>query len=325
MTMDASPGELAARHAVAESLGDVQKVVVACSGGPDSVALAAVTAWVGERQGVSVGAVIVDHQLQPGSAQMAQSAADACSAFGLSPVVIRQVTITGAGGLEAAARSARYAALHEVAQEMNADAILLGHTRDDQAETVLLRLLRGSGARSLAAMRPVVGVLRRPFLVLPRSVVHSVAQELAVRHGVQLVHDPHNEDPAFARVRVRQLLTGWPDRDAAIIGLARSAALLADDADYLDALADEYLASIDGDPSIDALMALPRAIRTRILRTIIRNAGSPAGSLTYDHVMSVEALISRWHGQGEVALPGRVRAWRECGRLRVQAANDERE
>jgi tRNA(Ile)-lysidine synthase len=325
MTIGASPGELAARHAVAESLGDAQRVVVACSGGPDSVALAAVAAWVGERHGISVGAVIVDHQLQPDSAQMAQSAADACAAFGLSPVVIRQVSVTGVGGLEAAARAARYDALHEVAREMNADAILLGHTRDDQAETVLLRLLRGSGARSLAAMRPVAGVLRRPFLALPRSDVHAVAREVAHRHGVQLVRDPHNDDPAFARVRVRQLLAGWPDREAAVIGLARSAALLADDADYLDALADEYMSTIDGDLLIDALLALPRAVRTRVLRRIICQAGSPAGSLTYEHVMSVEALISRWHGQGEVALPGGVRAWREYGRLRVHVANDDRE
>jgi tRNA(Ile)-lysidine synthase len=325
MTADASPAELAARHAVATSLGDVRCVLVACSGGPDSAALAGVAAWVGKRRGVQVGAVVIDHQLQPTSAQMADQAATMCAAFGLSPVVTRQVTVRADGGLEAAARTARYAALHDVAEDLAADAILLGHTRDDQAETVMLRLLRGAGARSLAAMRAERGLLRRPFLTLPRSLVHGVAHEIADRYGVHLVRDPHNDDPAFARVRVRQLLAEWPDRDAAVIGLARSAALLADDADYLDALAEQFLASIDDDVDIDALSALPRAIRTRALRSIILRAGAPAGALTFDHIMGVEALISRWHGQGEVALPGGVRAWREYGRLRVQAATNEQE
>lgn len=325
MSAQASPAELAARHAVAANIEGMNCVIVACSGGPDSVALAGAATWVGKRQGVRVGAVVIDHQLQVNSDVMAKTAAESCTTLGLSPVFVRKVTVTHGSGLEAGARDARYAALYEVADEVKADAILLGHTRDDQAETVLLRLLRGAGARSLAAMRAERGLLRRPFLDLPRDLVHAVAQDLANRYDLQIISDPQNQDPGFSRVRIRQMLADWPQRAAAVTGLVRSAALLADDADYLDSLANSHAAQIGADPMIAALIDLPRAIRTRVLRILIIQAGAPAGTLTFDHVMAVEALVSHWHGQGDIALPGGLRAWREYGRLRVQAAHDERE
>lgn len=318
--MNVAPAELAARHAVGVALHGATRVLVASSGGPDSVALAGATAWVAQHEGITAGAAIIDHQLQPSSADMTRTAEQGCLALGLDPVLVRVVDVGSEGGLEAAARTARYTALAEAADTFGADAVLLGHTRDDQAETVLLRLLRGSGARSLAAMRPVQGIWRRPFLDVARRDVHQVADAIAARHGIAIVRDPHNTDPAFARVRVRALLEPWSDRDVAVAGLARSAELLGDDADYLDACAQEEMHRLVRASSAEAstLAALPRALRTRVLRLMALDAGVPSGVLTHDHIAAIEALVTQWHGQGEIALPCGVRAWREYGRLRIQ-------
>ncbi len=323
----ASADELTLRTAVRRSIDlgtPAQRVIVACSGGPDSLALAAAAAWVRDHDGPQVTAVIVDHQVQTDSTEIAQRAADACARLAL-PTDIRKVEVRGEGGFEAAARRVRYQALREAAEAHEAAAVLLGHTRDDQAETVLLRLLRGSGARSLAAMRPVDGLWRRPFLDVPRSTAHLVADEVAARIGVEVWHDPHNTDPAFARVRIRDLLAAWPDGAAASQGLARSAALLADDADALDAWASQLMDSCvdDGDIVVEGLVDLPRALRTRILRRWLIEAGAPAGDVDFDHVRSVDALVSAWHGQGEISVPGPLYVNRSCGRLRVSRAPKE--
>ncbi|MCE3245986.1 MAG: tRNA(Ile)-lysidine synthetase, partial [Arthrobacter sp.] len=152
--------------------GYPDRILVACSGGPDSLALAAVAAYFARRghvdgRPVAVGAVVVDHQLQAGSAEVAARTAESLKELGLSPVLVRAVDVAAGGfGPEAAARDARHAALEAAAEEWNAGAVLLGHTLDDQAEQVLLGLARGSGTRSLAGMRPVRGKLLRPFLGL---------------------------------------------------------------------------------------------------------------------------------------------------------------
>lgn len=317
---------LTVRHAVAHALDDVEpgeRVLVACSGGPDSIALASATAWVCARSGVLAGAVIVDHQLQDDSAAIAERAAHLCREVGLDPVVIRAVSVGADGGLEMAARTARYTALDNIAHDLGAVAILLGHTREDQAETVLLGLARGSGARSLSGMASRDGLLRRPLLTVPRATVHEAATEVGV---VWL--DPHNADPRFARVRVRHLLDqlGEALGPGVVPGLARSAELLRDDADALDDWADAQFAALvtraSGDVSadVDALEALPRAIRTRLIRRMCITAGSPGADLTMDHVATVERLISAWHGQGASNLPGGVVAARAYGRLSISAA-----
>jgi len=323
----ASTDELTLRTAVRRSVERepaARRVITACSGGPDSLALAAAAAWLRDHDGPHVTAVIVDHQVQDDSAEVAQRAADACRQLGL-PAEIRPVVVSGGGGFEAAARRARYAALRAAAADHEADTVLLGHTRDDQAETVLLRLLRGSGARSLAAMRPVDGLWRRPFLDIPRAVVHRVAEEVADRKGVSVWNDPHNADPNFARVRVRGLLAAWPDGATASHGLARSAALLADDAEALDAWAETAMANcVDGpDLIIASLVELPRAVRTRILRRWVIAAGASAGDVDFDHIRAIEALVSTWHGQGDVSVPGPLTVGRECGRLRASQTPKE--
>lgn len=334
----ASSRLMSARAAVERGLDDVaggSAVVVACSGGPDSLALAGVTAWVGERRGLVVHAVVVDHALQAGSAEVADRAARQCRALGIGSAAVVRVNVGADGGPEAAARTARYDALLTAAGERGAAAVLLGHTRDDQAETVLLRLARGSGARSLSAMRARSDPWRRPFLDLPRADVHAVAAELLGPLGEEAWSDPHNDDHAFTRVRVRALLGGLTDAlgAGAVLGLTRSADLLRDDADALDALAEAEFGRIvaagaddvtRGGPAFSAecaqLALLPRAVRTRVIRLMALECGCPADEFGVDHVARVEALVVDWRGQGELRLPGRVVASRSYGRLCLQQA-----
>ena len=325
---------MAARTAVASALDDLAagtRVLVACSGGPDSLALVAATAWVAGRGGMMSSALVVDHGLQSGSADVAADAAAACVDLGMPARVVR-VEVGSDGGPEAAAREARYAALSAGAVADGAAKVLLGHTLEDQAETVLLRLARGSGARSLAAMAPRSDPWRRPFLALPRATVRAAAEEALVAVGRSAWSDPHNEDMDFARVRVRALLDGLGDDlgPGVVLGLARSADLLRDDADALEEwAAAEYSAMVAPDEAggvsadCGALAALPAAVRTRVVRAMALSCGAPPDALGVDHVRRVDALVADWHGQGEASLPGGVRAWRECGRLCLQPSTGE--
>ncbi len=318
----ASAELLAVRAAVDDALSDLPSgtaVLAGCSGGPDSLALAGALGWVAPRRGLHAHAIVVDHGLQDGSAAVARRAADLCARLGVDARVV-PVEVGTVGGPEAAARTARRAALERGAAALGSPVILLGHTRDDQAETVLLRLARGSGARTLAAMAARTGPWRRPLLDLPRSDVHAAARELLEPVGGEPWSDPHNDDPAFARVRVRGLLAAVSAElgPGVSVGLARSAALLRDDADALDALAAEAFARVvadDGSAACDDLAELLTAVRTRVLRLMCVAAGSPADRLDLEHVRQVHALVVAWHGQGPVALPGRVEAARGCGRL----------
>src|SRR5690349_10964370 len=189
------------RGAVRACLADLAAgdlVLVACSGGPDSLALAAALAFVAPRMGLRAGGVTVDHGLQEGSGSRAAWVVAVLSGLGLDPVRGIAVTVPAGGGPEAAARTARYHALAEVAAELGAAAVLLGHTLDDQAETVLLGLARGSGSRSLAGMPRRRGTFRRPLLGVRRPVTAAACAAL----GLPAWSDPHNADRRFARVRV---------------------------------------------------------------------------------------------------------------------------
>jgi tRNA(Ile)-lysidine synthase len=318
----------ACRVAVRRSLADHDgPVLAAVSGGADSLALAAALAF--ERPGS--GALVVDHALQPGSAEVASRAADQCVLLGLSAVVLSPRGAAsspplssecgpafppeaadagnvgphsggGSGGREAHARELRYALLEEAAARLDTAGtnavVLLGHTRDDQAETVLLGLVRGSGARALSGMAPVRGRYRRPFLDVPRATVRQACAEA----GLIAHEDPHNDDPAFTRVAVRKLLADLDITD----GLARSAALLRDDADALDALTTPT-------DDVAALASMPPALRSRALK---RWAEEKSGrGLTGVQVAGLRALVEDWHGQGPVALPGGGQVSRIGGRL----------
>jgi tRNA(Ile)-lysidine synthase len=321
--MGPHPAVAEVRRAVRRGLdgltpGDL--VLAACSGGADSLALAAALAHEATRRRLRAGGVTVDHGLQPGSAQRARRVAAALAGLGLDPVEAVPVTVAagpGAGGPEAAARGARYQALDEVARRTGARAILLGHSLDDQAETVLLGLARGSGARSLAGMPARRGYYRRPLLGVRRATLRQACCILGLRPW----DDPHNSDPAFARVRVRQ--QALPALEAAIgpgvaQALARTAGQLRSDAETLDELAAgqaPLMRDVDGGWLADALRAAPAAIRTRMLRMAAVEAGCPPGKLTARHVESLDSLVTGWHGQRWATLPGGVRAMVRCGKL----------
>ena len=316
---------MATRTAVATALDDLgpgSAVLVACSGGPDSLALAAAAAWVGERANVMMTGLVIDHGLQAHSEQVAVEAAATCSALGV-PASVRRVDVDGPGGPEAAAREARYRALEAVAHELDAVAVLLGHTREDQAETVLLRLARGSGARSLGAMAPRSGRWRRPFLHLDRATARAAAADVLAPLGRSAWADPHNEDDAFGRVRVRRLLADLGEElgPSVVLGLSRSADLLREDADALDAAAAEaygvLVAHEAAGWSADCadLAELPGALRGRVIRAMALAAGCPADELDLEHVRRLRDLVERWAGQGAASLPGGVRGERVYGRL----------
>ncbi|MCD0482468.1 tRNA lysidine(34) synthetase TilS [Streptacidiphilus sp. ASG 303] len=307
-------------------------VLVACSGGADSMALAVATAFEAPKLGLRAGAVTVDHGLQPGSADRARDLADRLRALGLDPVETAAVSVGRHGGPENAARTARYAALDEAAARHGAVAVLLGHTRDDQAETVLLGLARGSGARSLAGMPAATGRYRRPLLEVDRS----ATRQACAAQGVPVWDDPHNTDPAFTRSRVRHEVLPVLEKHlggGVVQALARTARLFRDDADALDAWADlaerevREAGTADGGPDggLDTgrLAALPPAVRRRVLRRAAVRAGSPPGDLFARHVEAVEQLVTGWRGQGPLHLPGGVEVRRRCGSLffRTQTPN----
>ena len=307
--------------ACGRDLASGASVLIACSGGPDSLALTAAAGWAGARLGWQVTALVVDHQLQADSGLIAERAMRACELLGVRALVV-QVEVGVRGGPEAAARDARYAALQHHAHRHGISAVMLGHTREDQAETVLLRLARGSGARSLAAMAMIDGLWRRPLLELPRAVVQRAAEDALHPLGLAPWHDPHNEDPRFARVRVRRLLAELTqDLGPGVIeGLTRSASALRDDADALDAMADDASSTVtdpDGELDVVTLAALPAALRTRVIRRWLLAAGCPSEDLDRLHVLAVDGLVTDWHGQGPITVPGGCSVRRGYGRLRI--------
>ena len=310
------------RRAVVDCI-EVAPVIVGCSGGPDSLALVASASWAVPSVGHEVHVVIVDHGLQADSARVAHNAGDIVRQWGIDNVVIERVQVGTQGGPEAAARTARRAALADVASQRGINQILLAHTREDQAETVLLRLARGSGARSIASMTPCDPPWHRPFLDVPRDVVHRAAREYLEPLGVEAWDDPHNHDPEFTRVRVREAMTLMEERlgPGFVPGLARSAHLLADDADALEAWAqgafDRWVHVTKGECGVDveAIAGQPRAVRTRLIRLMHQAVLESEDSLDFDHVQHVEAMISTWKGQGPAQLPGAITARVEYGRL----------
>jgi tRNA(Ile)-lysidine synthase len=311
-----APPVAAVRNAVRACVGDLPAgalVLAACSGGPDSLALAAGLAFVAPRAGLRAGGVTVDHGLQDGSGSRAAAVASVLAGLGLDPVRSVAVTVGEDGGPEAAARAARYDALSAACAETGAAAVLLGHTLDDQAETVLLGLARGSGSRSLAGMPPCRGVFRRPLLGLRRPVTAAACAAL----GLDPWTDPHNADRRFARVRVR--LDALPALEAALgpgvaEALARTADQLRADAEVLENISSER-ARGDSPLSASALAGMPGAVRSRVLRSAAVAAGCPAGALTAGHVARLEELVTGWRGQRWIDLPGGVRASRRAGQV----------
>lgn len=300
------PGAVAALRATVTAFAEEfaaaeDRWCVALSGGPDSLALTAVAAGI-----KPTAALIVDHRLQAGSAVVAQTAREQALTVGCVAAQVLRVDVGTAGGPEAAARTARYGALE---QARNGAPVLLAHTLDDQAETVLLGLGRGSGARSLAGMRPCDPPWYRPLLAVRRAVTHAACAEL----GLTPWQDPHNTDRRFTRVRLRtEVLPLLED----VLGggvaeaLARTATALRADTETLDELAGRALTDLSREGALDTgrLAALPESLRRRVIRGWLLAGG--AGGLTDKHIRGVDALVTAWRGQGGVAVGSPLRSRR---------------
>ncbi|HEY0249272.1 MAG TPA: tRNA lysidine(34) synthetase TilS [Gryllotalpicola sp.] len=293
----------------AESHPERPLVLVALSGGPDSLALAAATAFEAPRAGMRAGAVIVDHGLQDASAEVAAAAATQARALGLDPVLVVRVDVDhgSAEGPEGAARTARYAALQAAASDHGAAAVLLAHTLDDQAETVLLGLARGSGAGSLQGMAPASGLYRRPLLGIRRATTRAFCADARLAPWT----DPQNSDPSYARVRVRERVL--PALEAELgpgvaEALARTAEQLREDNEAFQRMIDELIEDIVEHVeagiavSASALAANPPALRGRIVRFVVLSEFGIA--IERVHVQAVVRLVTDWHGQKPLDLPG---------------------
>ena len=293
-----------------EKLEAGDKFLVAVSGGADSLSLAKALIVESEPLALQPIAITIDHQLQEGSELQAQRVENQLKEIGYDQVLVKKVLVSLESGLEAGARDARYAAIGEGVEETKAVKVFLGHTRDDQAESVLLGLARGSGARSLSGMAPENGIYLRPFLSITREESEAACREW----GLEFWNDPHNLNTEFTRVKVRREVIPYLEEhlDPGISrALVRSAALLRDDADALDLWAEREASDLD----CERLAALPRAIRTRIIRRAALSAGATPGKLTFEQVGAIDALICAWKGQGAVSLAGGVKVERISGRL----------
>ena len=307
----------AVREALASEVREGALVLVGLSGGADSLALAAGVAFEAPRAGIRAGAVIVDHGLQDASASAAARAREQALALGLDPVVVSRVEVGTTGGPEAAARDARHAAFAQALQQTGATHILLAHTLDDQAETVLLGLARGSGAASLQGMAVATagqgGTTLRPLLGIRRAATRQACLDAAL----EAWDDPQNVDPSYTRVRVRSTVLPVLESElgpGVAEALARTADQLREDAEAFDEMIEEVIEDICEPAeagiavSVGALEANPTALRHRIIRSVVFSEFGVA--LERVHVLAVARLVTDWHGQGSLDLPGGISATR---------------
>ena len=281
-------------------------VLVAVSGGADSMALAMAAQFVGAKRGIRVAAAIIDHGLQSASAEVAERTAETLRARGFETVVVRQVDVGTDGGPEAAAREARYLGLMSIATEIGAAMVLTGHTRNDQAESVILGLTRGSGPGSVRGMPSFDGLVGRPLLDVTRETTLAAC----AAEGIEPWHDPHNDDPTFTRVRIRNAIIPALESELGpgiVDALARTAELLRDDDDALDLLATGMARTVlttDGEVALDVAgtASKPRALRTRLIR--LAAAEAFLSSLSHAQTLAVDALLVDWHGQKPIDVTG---------------------
>ncbi|GAA1138556.1 tRNA lysidine(34) synthetase TilS [Microbacterium natoriense] len=311
---------LAVRTALAE-LPEGATVIVALSGGADSLALAAAVGFEAPKLGLRAASLTVDHGLQEGSDAVALRAAKTAAGLGLDPLVVK-VEVGEEGGPEAAARDARHRVLRDAASDVAAAAVLLGHTLDDQAETVLLGLARGSGATSLQGMAPVReddDGLRwiRPLLGVRRETTRA----FCTASDIEFWDDPHNSESRFARVRVRERVLPVLESELGpgiAEALARTAEQLREDAEAFDEMIHETIEDIVEHAeagisvSVAALAANPAALRNRIIRLVVDSEFG--ASLTRTQTVEVARLATDWSGQGPIDLPG-CSATRVGGRI----------
>jgi tRNA(Ile)-lysidine synthase len=305
-----SPAQGLIRHAVRQTLTSNtkpgQKLLVAVSGGADSLALAAAVEFEAKKLKLKIAAAVIDHGLQKNSDKVAAQTLQRLSEIGFAEVIVQKVKVGKAGGPEAAARTARYTALETIRQQTKSNFVVLGHTASDQAETVLLGLVRGSGSKSLSGMSEKTGTLLRPLLGIERK----TTEEFCKDSGIKFWSDPQNKDEKFLRVMIRykvlpflELLLGG----SVAKSLIRTADQLREDDQYLDAQAAKSFKNnarvVGSGISFDAktLSRLPTAILNRVIKKALDGFG---GESSRAHVLAVSDLVLSWHGQKPLALPG---------------------
>jgi tRNA(Ile)-lysidine synthase len=314
------PATAAIRLRVREAVGKfgLAHPLVAVSGGADSMSLAAAVQFLARTGALHASYAVIDHGLQAQSAEVTALVVERLRAGGCAEVVSRRVRVGSRGGREAAAREARYAGLRALRSELGCDAILVAHTRDDQAETVLLNLSRGAGAAGLSGLHVRRGEVIRPLLAVSRA--QTVASCAA--QGIPVWHDPMNDDPAFTRVRIRTRVLPMLERELGpgyAASLARAAGHLAADERYLAERAAEAASELIDRGSeglslpVAPLLELPEAIRHRVLRLAMEELGGAPRSA---HIDALDALLAPGRGGRRISLPGAV-ALREGGTMRL--------
>ena len=297
---------LAVRNCLTSNTKPGQKLLVAVSGGADSLALAAACEFEAKKLGLKIAAAVIDHSLQNNSDKVAAQTAKTLAALGFEEVVVKKIAVGKAGGPEAAARTARYTALETLRQKTKSHFIVLGHTSSDQAETVLLGLVRGSGSKSLSGMSEKTGLLLRPLLGIERATTEAFCKD----SGIKYWSDPQNKDEKFLRVMIRKHVLPFLEKQlggSVAASLVRTSDQLREDNTYLEAQADKSFkkyGKVSGSGiSFDAkaLEKLPAAILNRVIKKALDSFGSESSRT---HVLAVSDLVLSWHGQKPLALPG---------------------
>jgi tRNA(Ile)-lysidine synthase len=297
---------LAVRNCLTSNTKPRQKLLIAVSGGADSLALAAACEFEAKKLGLKIAAAVIDHSLQNNSDKVAAQTAKTLAALGFEEVVVKKIAVGKAGGPEAAARTARYTALETLRQKTKSHFIVLGHTSSDQAETVLLGLVRGSGSKSLSGMSAKTGLLLRPLLGIERSTTEAFCKD----SGIKYWSDPQNKDEKFLRVMIRKHVLPFLEKQlggSVAASLVRTSDQLREDNTYLEAQADKSFkkyAKVSGSGigfDAKALEKLPAAILNRVIKKALDSFGSESSRT---HVLAVSDLVLSWHGQKPLALPG---------------------
>ena len=297
---------LAVRNCLTSNTKPGQKLLIAVSGGADSLALAAACEFEAKKLGLKIAAAVIDHSLQKDSDKVAAQTAKTLAALGFEEVVVKKIAVGKAGGPEAAARTARYTALETLRQKTKSNFVVLGHTSSDQAETVLLGLVRGSGSKSLSGMSEKSGVLLRPLLGIERATTEAFCKD----SGIKYWSDPQNKDEKFLRVMIRKHVLPFLEKQlggSVAASLVRTSDQLREDNSYLESQADKSFkkyAKVSGSGiSFDAkaIEKLPAAILNRVIKKALDGFGSESSRT---HVLAVSDLVLSWHGQKPLALPG---------------------
>ena len=323
-----SPAQGAIRHAVREVLATNtkpgQKVLIAVSGGADSLALASATLFESKKLQLQVATVTIDHGLQKNSSKVTEQTLEKLHQIGIVEAWSKKVNVGTKGGPEAAARDARYKALESIRVESNSDFIILGHTANDQAETVLLGLTRGSGSKSLSGMSVKTGKLLRPLLSIERSTTVQFCKD----ENISPWQDPQNKDLKFLRVRIRKVVLPFLEKQLGsgiFNNLIRTSSQLQEDDKYLSELANKAFKKIAkttsqtvtlGQPE---LSKLPEAIRNRVIKSAIDYFGMESSRT---HVLAVADLVLNWHGQKPLSLPG-VRVERKGKTITLKSSQEK--